>query len=81
MPGQTLTQEPQPVQSSVEIVITKFMPVIGLLFTAAGAAASSSSVIGTGRITACGQTMEQKVHWMQFSGIHFGTSTATPRFS
>ena len=71
-------------QSRVEIVMTKFMPgipVMALLFTAAGAAASSASVIGTGRITACGQTIEQKLHWMQFSGIQVGTSTATPRFS
>ena len=57
--GQMVTQEPQPVQSRMEMTMAKFMPgtpVMGLLLTASGAAASSSSVMATGRITAWGQT-------------------------
>src|SRR5210317_775115 len=32
-------------------------------------------------IAACGQTREQRPHWMQFSGFHTGTCTAILRFS
>ena len=32
-------------------------------------------------MVACGQTSEHWLHWMQFSGIQRGTSTAMPRFS
>ena len=46
-----------------------------------GAFATSSSVKATGRITACGHTYAQRLHWIQFSGTHTGISTAIPRFS
>ena len=54
LPGHTCAQQPQPVQSSVETVITNFrsgIPVIFIDFVASGAAATSASVIGIGRIT------------------------------
>ena len=57
--GQVVTQEPQPVQSSGEMTMAKFMPgtpVMGLALVPAGAAASSSSVMAMGRMTAWGHT-------------------------
>ena len=56
-------------------------PVKSLERVSAGALASSSSVMAIGRMTECGQTSEQRLHWIQCSGIHSGTSTAMPRFS
>ena len=86
LPGQTFAQLPQPVQSSADIVITKLKPGIpmqGIAFSCAsfGAFFSSSSVMITGLITACGQTYEQKLHWIQLAPFQAGTSTAIPLFS
>ena len=59
LPGHTLTQEPHPVQSRVDTVIVNLnpgRPVASFALVASGAAASSASVMMTGRIAACGQT-------------------------
>ena len=78
------TQDPHPKQSRTVTVIANLypgIPVISAVLVAAGAAAASSAVMATGRITACGQTKEHLLHWIQFSGFHTGTFTAIPRFS
>ncbi len=46
-----------------------------------GAPARSAGATCLARIVAWGQTKLHWLHWMQFSGIHFGHSTAMPRFS
>ncbi len=59
MPGQTVAHEPQPVQSSVEMVMANFSPgirVMSFIFMLFGALATSSAFSTAGRITACGQT-------------------------
>ena len=84
LPGHTFTQDPHPVQSYADTVIVNFIPgipIISIAFVPSGAFASSSSVSATGRITACGQTYAQRLHWIQFSDCHTGISTAIPRFS
>ena len=47
----------------------------------AGAASMYWGGICLARIVAWGQTRTHWLHWMQFSGIHIGTSGATPRRS
>ena len=84
--GHTSTQLPQPVQSSGETCTRNFRPASSLplpstLTNPAGASAASCASSRNGRMVACGQTSEHWLHWMQFSGIHSGTSTAMPRFS
>ena len=59
LPGQTLAQLPQPVQSRTETVMANFMPgmpVMSMVSWPAGAFAASSAVMATGRMTAWGQT-------------------------
>ena len=54
-PGQTVAQEPQPRQSRASTVMEKNipgMPVMGIFFISAGAAAASSSVMAAGRMVA-----------------------------
>ena len=67
--------------ASVNFVATPLPPLMSSTLACAGRPAASSSVIANGRIVACGHTYEHWLHWMQLSGSHFGTSTATPRFS
>src|SRR5699024_2438557 len=84
LPGQTFAQEPHPVQSYADTVMENFipgMPIMSIASIPSGAFASSSSDRATGRITACGHTYAQRLHWIQFSGFHIGISTAIPRFS
>ena len=86
LPGQTCAQLPQPRQSSVETAIVKLrfcaLPGFDLMDSnPSGAAASSSSVVSTGRMEACGQTSEHWLHWMHFSLFQTGTEIAVPRFS
>ncbi len=84
LPGHTFAQEPHPVQSRADTDIVNFIPgipIISIAFVPSGALASSSSVRAIGRITACGHTYAQRLHWIQFSGTHTGMSTAIPRFS
>ena len=81
LPGQTLAQEPHPVQSRAETAIANLYSFIPVISRAAGASAASASVMATGRIAACGHTYAQRLHWIQFSGFHTGTLTAIPRFS
>ena len=56
-------------------------PLAGMVVKPAGAAAFSSSVSSTGRIAAWGQTREQRLHWMQAVGSHWGTWMASRRLS
>ena len=82
MPGQTFAQTPQPMQSRGETCMRNCVPlspVVGLVTKVSGFSVASSMTAG--RMHACGQTKEHWLHWMQFSGSHFGTLTATPRFS
>ena len=57
------------------------IPIMGTVFMPSGAWARASPVKAAGRMTAWGQTKEQRVHWMQFSGFHTGISVATARLS
>ena len=84
--GHTYAQLPQPVQSSSEICIVKYIPEACLpkaltAFIPSGMPAFSSSVRRYGRTTACGQTYAQRLHWMHLSAFQTGTRVAMPRFS
>ena len=84
--GHWMPHRPQPMQSSGDTASTYCMSAPTLPFTGtclvwAGACAISASVSAKGRMVAWGQTKEHWLHWMQVSGFHSGTDTATPRFS
>ena len=57
------------------------IPIMSIISIPSGAFAASSSVSAIGRITACGHTYAQRLHWIQLSGCQIGISTAIPRFS
>ena len=84
--GHAVRHTPQPRQSYGESCMRKLYfgaslprPFAGAVTKESGTPAFSSSVSRTGRIAACGQHIEQRLHWMQASGFHFGTLVATPR--
>ena len=56
-------------------------PVMGRVFMPSGPWARAWLSRAAGRMTAWGQTKEQRVHWMQFSGFHTGISVATALLS
>ncbi len=88
MAGQTSMHSPQPVQSSGATCTVYCKPLEGGVerlrdraearWRACRAQPASNTLVW---IAACGQIIEQKLHWTQMSGCQIGISSAIARFS